>query len=130
MKHSYEHPRDTQFLASKFEILSNKGQEIHFEEAAFIELIDYFELEESFDKALEVNNLALSYYKYSPKLHTRKAKLLIENNQEELGLEDLDRAEIFGQSFVETDILRARAYCYMKDYGAAFDLLDDLKLNY
>ncbi len=130
MKHSYEHQGNTQFLASEFETLSNKGQEIHFEEAAFIELIDYFEMEESFDKALEVNNLALSYYKYSPKLHTRKARLLIENNQEELGLEDLDRAEIFGQSFVETDILRARAHCFMKDYSAAFDLLDDLKLNY
>ncbi len=130
MKHSYEHPRDTQILASKFEFLSKKGKEIQFEEAAFIQLIDYFELEESFDKALEVNNLALTYYKFSPKLHIRKARLLIENKQEELGLESLDRAEVFGQSFVETDILRARAFCSMKDYAAAFDLLDDLKLNY
>ncbi len=130
MKHSYEHPRDTQILASKFEFLSKKGKEIQFEESAFIQLIDYFELEESFEKALEVNNLALSFYKYSPKLHIRKARLLIENKQEELGLESLDRAEVFGQSFVETDILRARAHCSMKDYTAAFDLLDDLKLNY
>lgn len=130
MKHAYEHPRDTQILASQFEILSKKGQEIQFEEASFIELIDYFELEESFEKALEVNNLALSYYKFSPKLHTRKAKLLIENKYEELGIESLDRAEIFGQSFIDTDILRARAHYYMQDYTAAFDLLDDLKLNY
>jgi tetratricopeptide (TPR) repeat protein len=130
MKHAYEHPRDTQILASKFETLSKKGQDFQFEETAFIELIDYFELEESFEKALEVNNFALTYYKFSPKLHTRKARLLIENNQEELGLESLDRAEIFGQSFVETDILRARANCYLKDFNAAFDLLDDLKLNY
>ncbi len=130
MNHSYEHPRDTHVLASKFEILSKGGQEMQFEEAAFIELIDYFELEESFEKALEVNNLALAYYKYSPKLHTRKAKLLIENQQEELGIESLDRAEIFGQSFVETDILRARAHCFMQDYSTAFDFLDDLKLNY
>ena len=70
-------------LASKFETLSKKGQEIHFEETAFIELVDFFELEESFEKALEVNNLALSCYKFSPKLHTRKARLLIENKQEE-----------------------------------------------
>ena len=130
MKHAYEYPRDTLNLASKFEILSNRGQEIQFEEASFIELIDYFELEESFEKALEVNNLALSYYKFSPKLHTRKAKLLIENHQEELGIESLDRAEIFGQSFIETDILRARAFWHTENYSAAFDLLDDLKLNY
>ena len=130
MKHAYEHPRDTLNLASKFEILSKRGQEIQFEEASFIELIDYFELEESFEKALEVNNLALSYYKFSPKLHTRKAKLLIENHQEELGIESLDRAEIFGQSFIETDILRARAAWHTEDFSAAFDLLDDLKLNY
>ena len=130
MKHAYEHPRDTQILASKFEILSKKGQQIQFGEESFIELINYFELEESFEKALEVNNLALSYYKFSPKLHTRKAKLLIENKFEELGLESLDRAEVFGQSFIDTDILRARAFCNMQDYCAAFDLLDDLKLNY
>lgn len=130
MKHHYEHSRETQILASKFETLSKKGKEIQFEESAFINLVDYFEAEESFEKALEVNNLALTCYKFSPKLHTRKAKLLIDNKQEELGLESLDRAEIFGQSFVETDLLRAKAYCSMKDYTTAFNLIDDLKLNY
>ena len=130
MKHAYEHPRETQMLASKYEILTIRGHEIQFEENTFIKLIDYFEREESFEKALEVNDLALSYYKFSPKLHTRKAKLLIENKHIELGIESLDRAEIFGQSFVETDILRARAFCYEEDFNAAFDLLDDLKLNY
>src|SRR5690606_28401021 len=68
--------------------------------------------------------------KYSPKLHTRKAKLLIENHQEELGMESLDRAEIFGQSFVETDLLRARAYAALDNFSTAFSLIDDLKLNY
>ncbi len=130
MKHQYDYSRETQILASEFESLSEKGREIHFEETTFIKLVDYFELEESFEKALQVIDRALSMYKYSPKLHTRKAKLLIENHQEELGMESLDRAEIFGQSFVETDLLRARAYAALDNFSTAFSLIDDLKLNY
>lgn len=130
MKHYYQQAKDSHELASRFEILSKKGGDIHFGEAAFIELVDFFELEESFEKALEVIDIALSNFKFSSKLHTRKARLLIEHRQEELALESLERAEIFGQSFIETDILRARAHYYMKNYSLALELLADLKLNY
>lgn len=130
MKHIYEHSRETLSLATTFEALSDGGQKIQLNESDFIKLVDYFELEESFSRALEVNDLGIFCHKFSPKLHTRKARLLIENKREELGMESLDRAEIFGQSFIETDTLRARAHYSLGNYAAAFELLDDLKINY
>ncbi len=44
--------------------------------------------------------------------------------------ESLDRAEIFGYSNFEINLLRIRGYCYQKEYHIAKELLVNLKIQY
>lgn len=129
MNHYY-HCKETHNLVLRYEVMLKDGQDINLPELDFFRLMSFYEEEGSFPKALEIVDQALSLFKFSPKLHTQKAKLLIACNNGELALESLDRAEVFGQSFIETDLLRARAYLRMDDYSTALNILTELKLNY
>jgi len=93
-------------------------------------LIRYFEKEISINKALEVTNWALFYHKYSSILHEKKAILLIQSNDAELALESLDRAEMFGQCFIEIDLLRVQAFITLQDHSRGINILNDLRINY
>lgn len=121
---------DMSDLIIQYEAMSQKGKVSSIEAAAFIKLIDFYETEDSLDKALEVSDLALKQHKFSSELHTKKAKLLIALKKEEQALESLDRAEVFGQSFVEIDLLRAQAWSLMKQHSKALSILIDLRINY
>jgi len=100
------------------------------EEKDCIGLIRYFEKEISLEKALEVTNWAIFHHKFSSVLHAKKAALLIKTNAAELALESLDRAEMFGQCFIEMDLLRVRAHTTLLDFCKANEILDDLRINY
>ncbi len=129
MNHYYS-CKDTFELVSRFEHMERRGEKISLLEEDYLRLLSFYREEGAFPKALSIVNQALSSFKFSPLLHTQKAILLIESQKEEMALESLDRAEIFGQHFVETDLLRALVYINLKDYDTAFDILTELKLKY
>ena len=122
--------QEMQDLVFKYEAMSQKGKVSSFEVTAFLSLIDFYKKEDSLDKALEVTERAIRQHKFSSELHTCKAKLLIASQKDEAALESLDRAEVFGQSFIEIDLLRTKVYCLQQNYSKALSLLLDLRLNY
>ncbi len=115
---------------SQFEKGSPDGVIIPMAEQPYLRVIQYFEEEVSVSKALEVTAKALRQHKYSSALHAKKAILLLNNNQPEAALESLDRAEMFGKSFVEVDLLRVQAFIALFDFFRGRQLLDNLRNNY
>ncbi len=129
MNHFYNR-KDARDLLYLYETLLKKGVEVNLREIDFLNLIAHLESDYSIADAIEAADHALMKFKFSPRLHTCKARLLISQGQEELAFEALDRAEVFGQSFIETDILRAKAYLSLKETNDAYSIVQDLKFSY
>ena len=129
MNHKYNR-KDARDLLYLYETLSKKGVEVNLREIDFLNLIAHLETGYSISDAIEVADHAITKFKFSPRLHTCKARLLIDQGQEELAFEALDRAEIFGQSFIETDILRAKAHLSLNELTCALCIISDLKFSY
>ena len=131
MNHFYlGNKQQMQNLVIKYEAMSQKGKVSSLEVTAFLSLIDFYRQEGSISKALEVTDRAILQHKFSSELHTCKAKLLIAAQKGSEALESLERAEVFGQSFVVIDLLRTKVFCLQKNYSQALSLLLDLRLNY
>ncbi|MFT5168317.1 MAG: tetratricopeptide (TPR) repeat protein [Saprospiraceae bacterium] len=129
MNHKYNR-KDTKDLLYLYETLSKKGIEVNLLEIDFLNLITHLETGYNLSEAIEVADHGLAKFKFSPLLHTCKARLLIDHGQEELAFESLDRAEVFGQSFIETDILRAKAHLSLNEVKDAQEIIYDLKFSY
>jgi tetratricopeptide (TPR) repeat protein len=129
MNHKYNR-KDAKDLLYLYETLSKKGIEVNLREVDFLKLISHLESGYSISDAIEVTEHALTRFKFSPRLHTCKARLLINYGQEDLAFDALDRAEVFGQSFIETDILRAKAHLSLNGLKDAQQIIYDLKFSY
>ncbi len=129
MNHIYNR-KDAKQLWHLYETLLKKGVEVKFREIDFLNLIDYVEGQYKGSIAIEIVDYAITKFKFSSRLHTRKARLLIDHGMEQLAFESLDRAEIFGQSFVKTDTLRAMAHISLNEINEASFLIEDLKFSY
>ena len=130
MKHFYfgKQP-DMDQLILQYEAMAEKGKNTSFEITTFLQLIEFYEEESSLSKAIEVSEKALLQHKFSSELHLKKAKLLMLDGKNELALESLDRAEVFGHPFVEIDILRSKVNFCLLDYDKALDTLINLRMN-
>ena len=129
MNHLYNR-KDAKDLLYLYDTLLKKGTEVNLREVDFLKLISHVEKEISLSDAIEVADNAIKRFKFSPRLHTCKARLLIDYGQEDLAFEALDRAEIFGQSFIETDLLRAKAHLSLSEITEAQRIIYDLKYSY
>ena len=131
MKQIYsKHSTDIDQIVSKYESMLKSEEITSFDELVFIQLVDYYEKEFNLSKAFEAINKAIETYKFSPSLHARKAKLLLDTHDPDLATESIDRAEIFGYPYVEAQTLRAEALCQLGKYEESEYILRNLKLGY
>lgn len=122
--------RDLDAIIDLYQTKKDTSKSPQPEEKDCISLIRYFEKETSAQKALDVTDWALLHHKFSATLHAKKAQLLIKTNSAELALESLDRAEMFGNCFIEMDLLRIKAYIKLQDFLRGDEVLSNLRLNY
>jgi len=115
---------------SQFEQSSPNGSATQMDEQPYLRVIQYFEEEVSLHKALEVANTALRQHKFSSNIHAKKAMILVKINAPEMALESLDRAEIFGMSFIEVELLRIRAYVALFDFDRGHQTVENLRNDY
>ncbi len=120
-------PRD---LLSLYDQQVKLGKEVKLREIDFIKLTEYLNEEFGLKDALEAVESGIQKYRFSSRLYTRKAELLIDKGDRDLAFDALDRAEIFGQSFVKTDILRAKAHLSKEETTEAEAILHELRFAY
>lgn len=116
-------------LVSEFECKFEQGEVGYIDEKVFLQLLEYYEDEYLFDKALEVVDYAIAQYKYRSEFYIIKARLLLSKTKVKDCLALLEIAENIAPFEREISIIRARAHAINKDFTAAHNILDDLKLG-
>ncbi len=125
MKHPYNKQQLLRDLVFRYELLTQKDKTDGFDEKAFLELANFYEVEHSPEKALEIVNHGLSQFDSSADLHLCKAKLLLRCNEPDTALELLDLA-MSNEANDPVDIQRfkAQAYALKRQYDKAQQTLD------
>ncbi len=116
-------------LVSEFEFKFEQGEVGYLDEKVYLQLLEYYEDEYLFDKALEVVDYAIEQYKYRSEFYIIKARLLLCKTKVKDCLALLDIAENISPFEREISVIRARAHAINKDFTAAHNILDDLKLG-
>ncbi len=114
-------------LVTEYENNTKLGLAIFLEEGAYRQLIDYYEKEEQFHKALDVAEQAISSHNYSVDFYLRKAVLLIDTGKVDQALYTLDQANAIAPATLDVTLLRAEAMTYNGEGDIALQLLNQLK---
>ncbi|MBC7885444.1 MAG: hypothetical protein H7X99_08205, partial [Saprospiraceae bacterium] len=114
---------------SDFESKFEQGDVGYLDEKVYLQLLEYYEDEYLFDKALEVVDYAIEQYKYRSEFYIIKARLLLNSHKVNECIILLDIAENMAPFEREISIIRARALAIKKDFAAAQEILDDLTLG-
>ena len=101
-----------------------------FEEDSFEKIIDYFDDQEEYQKALEAAEISLEYFPFSSSLLLRKADVLLTSRKYHEALEVLEKAELFDATDVNLYILKTDAYLALDQQDKAVELLQDAIANF
>ena len=96
-------------LISEYEAMSQKGTVGFYEETAFLALVEYYQEEELFTKAMEVIDIAIQQHTYTSTFYKKKAQLLLEKGCATQALDCLDQADMYSPSDFEAAILRVES---------------------
>ncbi len=124
MRLNPEHESSLNHLVSEFEAMSKEGSVTFLTEQDFVKLINYYEDEFLFDKALKVTECAIKQHGFSADFHIRKAQLLLSMRNSESAMSSLDQAEIFAPSEIEIQVLRAKVFISIGEYSNALMILN------
>lgn len=116
---------DIRDLLRKYENLKAGRAQGFLYEDAFERIIDHFDEQDDFEKAMEVVDIGLEQYPYSSALIIKKADLLIAGRQYREALEYLDRASVFDNTDIDVYILRTDAYLALDEQEKAVELLQE-----
>jgi len=125
----YRTKRDVSFLnlMSDFESNFEKGHDVVYSEKTFLEIIRYYEEELQYDKAIEVSDLALSQYSFTPDFYIIKARLLFQSNFHEEALRLLNKAEKISPYEHDILLLKIKILAFQGKTENAKTILDDMK---
>ncbi|MBK8625720.1 MAG: hypothetical protein IPN86_09235 [Saprospiraceae bacterium] len=123
--------RDTALinLVSDFECKFEQGEIGYMDEKVFLQLLEYYEDEYLFEKALEVVEIAIEQYKYRSDFYIIKSRILLNLNKINDCLSSLEIAENIAPFEREINIIKARAYAIKKQFNKAHAILDDLRFG-
>jgi len=114
-------------LVSDFESVIAAGTKSYFDEKQYNQLINYYENEMMFEKALEVLSLALSQFEYRSEFYLAKANLLLNIGQIDQAYKYLNKAENVAPFETEVKLLKAKVLAEDNRNVEALNLLDSLK---
>lgn len=127
MEHRTRRDLTLRNLITDFEHRYDQGILEFMDEKTLNQLIDHYEKEANFDKAIEVVDIALEQFKYRSEFYIAKARLLINDNQVDRGIEWLESAELIAPYEREIVILKIKAYSVKKQFDRAEQLISDIK---
>lgn len=116
-------------LISDFEAKNEIGQVGYIDEKDFLKLLEYYEDEYLFDKALDVVNIALDQYTFRSEFYIIKGRILINLQKAALALEILEDAEHIAPFEREIKILKAKALALLKRIDEALEIIDIISVG-
>lgn len=116
-------------LVSDFESKFDQGEVGYLDEKVYLQLLEYYEDEYLFEKALEVADFAIEQYKYRSEFYIIKSRLLLNSNKINDCLAALEIAESIAPFEREISIIKARALAIKKQFVEAHEILEDLRIG-
>jgi len=113
-------------LISDFEYKYDKGELGYIDEKTFLQLLDYYEDEYLYEKALEIVEYAIEQYKYRSEFYIIKARLLLNTNKIKDSLKIIEFVESIAPFEKEIILLKVKALAIKKDFVKAQSFLNDL----
>jgi len=114
-------------LVSNFESKYEKGHIEYLEEKTLYQLINYYEEERQFEKAIDVVELALEQFKYRSDFYILKARILLNQGNIRECLDTISTAESIAPFENEIIILKSRALSMCGNYDEALSILEQMK---
>jgi len=111
-------------LILQYEGMLANGNTVFLEQDAFQDLIDYYEDQIQYPKALEVIEHAIIQYPFSATFFIRKAQLLLEEDQLDQAMQALNSAKLYEPTNVDVFLTESEILHQSEDYQAALALLD------
>ncbi len=127
MKYNSDQDHSLILLVNEFETMSQEGNVSFLEEQDFLKLINYYEKEFLFEKAIEVADHALVQYGFSADFHIKKAQLFLATRNSEQAMSILDKAQIFAPAELDIHLLRAKILSSLGQYSDALALIGTMK---
>jgi tetratricopeptide (TPR) repeat protein len=112
-------------LLKHYNNLRHGRSSIFLEEESFEKIIDYFDDQEDFGKALEAAEMSIEYFPFSSALLLRKANLLLVSRKYYEALDILEKAEMFDATDINLYILKTEAYLALDKQEQAVVLLEE-----
>ncbi|HRO07594.1 MAG TPA: hypothetical protein PK047_01925 [Saprospiraceae bacterium] len=121
--------RDSAFinLLSEFESRFEQGDIGYLNEKVLIQLVDYYEDEYLYDKAIEVVDIAIEQYKYRSDFYIIKSRIQLNLGHIGDALDTLNIAENMAPYEREIQMLKIRIFAIKKQFGDAYKIIEDLK---
>ncbi|MBK8393435.1 MAG: tetratricopeptide repeat protein [Saprospiraceae bacterium] len=114
-------------LVSDFETRIEQGTLEYLDEKSINQLIDFYEREMQYDKAMEVVDLAIDQFQYRAEYLIAKAKLLFIESHLNESLEYIEKAELMAPGEREIICLKIKIYSHKKEFNKAKNLLEELR---
>jgi tetratricopeptide (TPR) repeat protein len=111
-------------LLIQFENLRKGNRASYIEEESFEKLIEYFESQEEFRKAMQAVEIAMNQFPYSGALLVKKADLLLNEKKYTQALELLEQASIFDNNNIDIYILKTEVFLALDRQKEAVALLE------
>jgi len=124
---NFNHLTTLSHLVSKYEISTQENKDAFFEEASFIQLIDYYTQKGMETNALNALEHALDCHRFSGSLNLRKAIFLLGKERYEKALDAIDFADVLMPNNLKITLVKAKVISHLDRTSEALCLLQDLK---
>ena len=112
-------------LLKHYNNLRNGRNAIFLEEEAFERIIDYYDDQDEYAKALEAAEMSIEYFPFSSALLIKKAGVLLVSRKYHEALEDIEKAETMDATDVNLYILKTEAYLALDKQELAVEVLEE-----
>ncbi|MCH5597035.1 tetratricopeptide repeat protein [Niabella ginsengisoli] len=124
-QHDEEKDQELSELLQRYEDFRGGRGGSYIEEEAFEKIIEHFEAQEQFLKALQAVEIATEQFPYSASLLIKKADLLLNRRKYEQALTLLEQASIFDNNNIDIYILKTEAFLALDRQEEAVELLKE-----
>jgi len=113
-------------MVSDFEEMCSAGENIYLTEKSFLDIIEYYQDENQYDKAISVADLAIIQFNYRAEFYICKAKLLSRMNKPKECIKVLNIAEKIAPFELEIKLIKIKIFAYSGKVEEALSILDEL----
>ncbi len=127
MEHRTKRDLSLMNLVAEFEKDTVDGNQKYLRERDCNQLINFYEEELQFDKALDVVDIALSHFEYRSEFFIAKSRILLRTGKVNDSLAYLDKAEEVAPFEIEVKVLKAKILALSGDTDQSAEILMELR---